>query len=61
MSDFQTANINELLSKVEKEPVSEDDKAYSALMKEDAELLTKFPSRRDRFNWPSPVKKRFLR
>ncbi len=61
MSDFQTDDIDELLNAKPAPEKSEDEKAYDALMKEDAKLLSSFSQPRHYLHWPQPVKKRFLR
>lgn len=61
MADFQDADINELLNAKEAPKMSEDEKAYQALLKSDETLINDFGSNRDKRTWPEPVRKRFAR
>ena len=61
VSDFQTADIAELLDDKEGDKLSDDEKAYQALLSNDAALMNVFDTKRDKFAWPEPVRKRFIR
>jgi len=61
MGDFQTADIAELLDDKDGDKLSEDEKAYQALLNNDATLMNVFDTKRDKFAWPEPVRKRFIR
>jgi len=61
MSDFQTADIAELLEDQEEDTLSEDDKALKALQAEDYTLLNDFTNKRGMQTWPEPIRKRFTR
>ena len=61
VNDFQTADIAELLDDKEGDKLSEDDKAYQALLSNDDAIMNVFESKRNKFAWPEPVRKRFIR
>ena len=61
MSDFQTADIGELLHEAPPEKKTEDERALEALKKQDAALLSGFSTRVKRFQWPDPVRKKHIR
>lgn len=60
MSDFLTADINELLHGGDTVEMRPEDKAYATLLARDREMISKF-NRHDRVIWPEPVRKRHLR
>ena len=61
MSDFQEADINELLTEKGKDKGSEDERAYRALLEQDHKMLSGFRKVRPRMHWPEPVRKRHIR
>lgn len=61
VSDFQEADLNELLN-AEPEEEGEQEKAYQALLDEDRRLMSGFTkTRKVRLRWPEPVRKRHIR
>jgi len=60
MSDFLTADIDELLNGTEPEEPKED-KAYRDMLASDNKLVNTFRKKETRLQWPEPVRKRHIR
>ena len=61
MSDFLTADIDELMNAKEEEAETSDERAYKALVESDRKMMNTFTVRRQGLTWPEPVTKRHIR
>ena len=59
--DFLTADIGDLLEEEEQEQLSEDERAYQALVEQDRKMIHGFTTHKERLRFPDPVTKRWRR
>lgn len=61
MSDFMSADIDDLMNGNEAPADPNIDPDYAAALKQDREMLFSFRADREHFAWPEPVRKRHRR